>query len=240
MAVIVDDYFVASLEKLSNCLNLSKDVAGATLMAAAGSAPELFSSIIGTFLTKGDIGVGTIVGSGVFNILVLVGVCCLVAKSETSITSWTLIRDNVYYLFSIGVLLVVLHGEDITWYKSLCLVVLYGIYIVIMKFNESLQRYYGRLLEYWCSSTREQLPCYRDGSTEVIKDHLASSSEEKLPILHASKSFSSSSSSMDRQKSPLDRISYGSFTSSGVWSDKRKHARCTVCICKHLCAYNRL
>lgn len=39
------------------------------------SAPELFTNIIGTFITKGDIGVGTIVGSAVFNILAVAAVC---------------------------------------------------------------------------------------------------------------------------------------------------------------------
>jgi len=44
-------------------------------MAISTSAPELFTNVIGTFVTKGDIGVGTIVGSAVFNILA-VGACC--------------------------------------------------------------------------------------------------------------------------------------------------------------------
>lgn len=56
-------------------LNMSNDVAGATFMAAATSAPELFVNVIGTFITEGDIGVGTIVGSAVFNILA-VAACC--------------------------------------------------------------------------------------------------------------------------------------------------------------------
>ena len=56
-------------------LSMSKDVAGATFMAAATSAPELFVNAIGTFITEGDIGVGTIVGSAVFNILA-VPACC--------------------------------------------------------------------------------------------------------------------------------------------------------------------
>jgi len=38
--------------------------AGATFMAAGGSAPELFTSIIGTFIANSDVGFGTIVGSG--------------------------------------------------------------------------------------------------------------------------------------------------------------------------------
>jgi Ca2+/Na+ antiporter len=54
---------------------MSNDVAGATFMAAATSAPELFVNVIGTFITEGDIGIGTIVGSAVFNILA-VAACC--------------------------------------------------------------------------------------------------------------------------------------------------------------------
>lgn len=54
---------------------MSEDVAGATFMAAATSSPELFINVVGTFVTEGDIGVGAIVGSAVFNILA-VPACC--------------------------------------------------------------------------------------------------------------------------------------------------------------------
>jgi Ca2+/Na+ antiporter len=37
-------------------------VAGATFMAAGGSAPELFTSVIGVFISRDDVGIGTIVG----------------------------------------------------------------------------------------------------------------------------------------------------------------------------------
>lgn len=50
-------------------LNLTQDVAGATFMAIATSSPELFVNIIGTFITESDLGVGTVVGSAVFNTL---------------------------------------------------------------------------------------------------------------------------------------------------------------------------
>uniref|UniRef100_A0A672RKY2 Sodium/potassium/calcium exchanger 3-like n=1 Tax=Sinocyclocheilus grahami TaxID=75366 RepID=A0A672RKY2_SINGR len=75
LALVCDDYFVPSLEKICERLHLSEDVAGATFMAAGSSAPELFTSVIGVFITKGDVGVGTIVGSAVFNILCIIGVC---------------------------------------------------------------------------------------------------------------------------------------------------------------------
>lgn len=38
-------------------------------MATATCAPELFVNIIGTYLTESDLGVGTVVGSAVCNIL---------------------------------------------------------------------------------------------------------------------------------------------------------------------------
>jgi Ca2+/Na+ antiporter len=54
-------------------------------MAIATSSPELFTNVIGTFITEGDIGVGTIVGSAVFNILAVTAVCGLAAKTVSSI-----------------------------------------------------------------------------------------------------------------------------------------------------------
>jgi Ca2+/Na+ antiporter len=62
LAIICDDFFVPSLEIISEKLNLSEDVAGATFMAAGSSAPELFTSVAGV-AQETDVGVGTIVGS---------------------------------------------------------------------------------------------------------------------------------------------------------------------------------
>ena len=61
-------------------LQITPDVAGATFMAAGGSAPELFTSIIGIFFAKNDVGIGTIVGSAVFNILFVIAACAFAAK----------------------------------------------------------------------------------------------------------------------------------------------------------------
>lgn len=62
-------------------LEITPDVAGATFMAAGGSAPELFTSVIGVFIAQNDVGIGTIVGSAVFNILFVIAACAFAAKS---------------------------------------------------------------------------------------------------------------------------------------------------------------
>lgn len=58
------------------------DVAGATFMAISTSSPELFTNLIGTFITKGDLGVGTVIGSAVFNVL---GVCAIVGLGAPNV-----------------------------------------------------------------------------------------------------------------------------------------------------------
>uniref|UniRef100_A0A8C7PN29 Sodium/calcium exchanger membrane region domain-containing protein n=1 Tax=Oncorhynchus mykiss TaxID=8022 RepID=A0A8C7PN29_ONCMY len=112
LAIVCDDYFVPSLEKISENLQLSEDVAGATFMAAGSSAPELFTSLIGVFITKGDVGVGTIVGSAVFNILVIIGVCGIFAGQTVVLTWWSLFRDSTYYIFSVLALILVRQTKE--------------------------------------------------------------------------------------------------------------------------------
>ncbi|XP_028830187.1 sodium/potassium/calcium exchanger 3-like isoform X2 [Denticeps clupeoides] len=141
LALVCDDYFVPSLEKISERLHLSEDVAGATFMAAGSSAPELFTSVIGVFITKGDVGVGTIVGSAVFNILCIIGVCGFFAGQAVKLSHWTLLRDSAYYTLSVAALIVFIYDEKVSWWESLVLVVMYMVYIFIMKFNSRAQRY---------------------------------------------------------------------------------------------------
>lgn len=68
-----------ALDVITDKTGVSDDVAGATFMAAGGSAPELFTSFIGVFLAESNVGFGTIVGSAVFNILFVIGMSSRVA-----------------------------------------------------------------------------------------------------------------------------------------------------------------
>ncbi|XP_051500308.1 sodium/potassium/calcium exchanger 4-like [Myxocyprinus asiaticus] len=144
LAIVCDDYFVMSLEKICEKLNLSEDVAGATFMAAGSSAPELFASVIGVFITHGDVGVGTIVGSAVFNILCIIGVCGIFAGQVVFLTRWAVFRDSFFYILSVIALIVFIYDEKIVWWESLVLVLMYAVYILIMKFNTSIQKFFTR------------------------------------------------------------------------------------------------
>lgn len=139
LAITCDEYFVTSLEKICEKLDLSEDVAGATFMAAGSSAPELFASVIGVFITHGDVGVGTIVGSAVFNILCIIGVCGIFAGQVVMLTFWAVFRDSFYYILSVVALIAFIYDGKIVWWESLVLVLMYAGYILVMKFNSTMQ-----------------------------------------------------------------------------------------------------
>lgn len=107
LALVCERYFMPSLEEFAQRLNLSEDVAGATLMSAGSSAPELFTAILGVFIAKGDVGTGAIVGSAVFNILFVIGICAFVSTTSAQLNWWPVLRDSVFYTFTVLVLILV-------------------------------------------------------------------------------------------------------------------------------------
>lgn len=144
LAIVCDEFFVPALEEMSSPrrMNLSMDVAGATLMAAGGSAPELFSSFFGTF-NQTEIGFGTIIGSATFNVLFVIAMCAVFSKEVLTLTWWPLFRDTLYYSFGIVVLCVFVGinsaGRIEAW-EALVLFVLYLGYVLIMWQNSNLYR----------------------------------------------------------------------------------------------------
>jgi len=144
LAIVCDEFFVPALEEMSSAhhLNLSMDVAGATLMAAGGSAPELFTSFVGTF-QESDIGIGTIVGSAVFNVLFVIGMCTLLSKEVLTLTWWPLFRDSSYYamgLIVLSILVGVVSAQEVHWWEALLLLALYGGYVLLMAHNRKLYK----------------------------------------------------------------------------------------------------
>lgn len=147
LAVVADELFVPALDIIAEKWNLSEDVAGATLMAAGGSAPELATNLIATFLNS-NVGFGTIVGSAVFNILFVIGVCAIVTKDTMYLQMWPIIRDCAYYVISL-VLLAIFFGVSspgiIDWYESLVLFGMYWLYVLLMRYNVIVQEFFCQL-----------------------------------------------------------------------------------------------
>ncbi|NQZ84479.1 MAG: calcium/sodium antiporter [Nanoarchaeales archaeon] len=139
--------FAKSSTILGNYFHLSKSVKGATFDAIAGSMPELMVALFSViFFAKFEVGIGTIAGSALFNLLIIPGICVLVSKKVFRVSKEVLTRDALFYLISIFILLVlVIYAK--TW-GFLVALILIGTYFVYLhkivsdskKYNEHIQR----------------------------------------------------------------------------------------------------
>ena len=145
LAITCDEFFVPSLEVITTSLGISEDVAGATFMAAGGSAPELFTSFIGIFAARSEVGIGTILGSAVFNILFVIGMCAVVSRGVLHLTWWPLFRDVSFYSITLILLIVFFLDQKIHWWEALILFLCYIAYVSFMKFNKTAEKAFKKL-----------------------------------------------------------------------------------------------
>ncbi|XP_065268333.1 sodium/potassium/calcium exchanger 1 [Emys orbicularis] len=141
LAIVCDEYFVPALDVITEKLQISDDVAGATFMAAGGSAPELFTSLIGVFISHSNVGIGTIVGSAVFNILFVIGTCALFSREILHLTWWPLFRDVSFYILDLLMLILFFLDSFIVWWESILLLSAYILYVLTMKWNVHLEQW---------------------------------------------------------------------------------------------------
>ncbi|XP_074901334.1 sodium/potassium/calcium exchanger 5 isoform X1 [Buteo buteo] len=206
VSIVCDDYFLPSLEIISECLGLSQDVAGATFMAAGSSAPELVTAflgkrhihfesrilfvacqtetyqrvifLIGVFVTKGDIGVSTILGSAIYNLLGISAACGLFSSVVSRLSCWPLFRDCLAYTISVAAVLAMISDNRIYWYESASLLLIYGCYILVLCFDIKINQYLMKKFSPCCT-------CF----TKVMEENaeqqpLVGWREESRPLIH--------------------------------------------------------
>lgn len=152
LAIVVEEYFVPALNILCDDMKLPDDIAGATIMAIGNSSPELFSCLISLFVTHTALGVGTAIGSAIFNHLCICAGSIFYADKYTLPLNWRILcRESVFYLSSTVILVWSLKGNDfisgfqnafngigspptqclvVHWYQAVVLFAGYVLYII--------------------------------------------------------------------------------------------------------------
>jgi cation:H+ antiporter len=77
--------FINGAVSIATAVGVSQLVIGLTIVAAGTSLPELATSVVATMRGERDIAVGNVVGSNIFNILVVLGVTSLVSPGGVAI-----------------------------------------------------------------------------------------------------------------------------------------------------------
>lgn len=99
------ELLVRGAAKLALAFGISPLVVGLTIVAFGTSAPELAVSVGAALGGRSDIAVGNVVGSNIFNVLLILGVSALIAPL---IVQAQLIRQEVPVMIAVSVLLVLL------------------------------------------------------------------------------------------------------------------------------------
>lgn len=113
---------------LARAAGIPEEVIGLTLVAIGTSLPELATSVVAAIRRHGDVAVGNVVGSNLFNILGIMGVTAMVRPIPVpdqflSFDLWLMLASSVVLL------LFVLRGASINRLAGTVLAVGYAIYL---------------------------------------------------------------------------------------------------------------
>jgi cation:H+ antiporter len=121
---------------IAQSLGVSEKIIGLTIIAAGTSLPELATSVVAAMKKNADIAIGNIVGSNIFNILLVLGVSALVRPLD-----YNQAFNTDIYLLAVGTLFLFLsmfigkkHILD-RWQAALLLVIFisYTSYLVMLE-----------------------------------------------------------------------------------------------------------
>jgi cation:H+ antiporter len=129
---------VRGASKLALSFGISPLVVGLTIVAFGTSAPEVAVSVGAALDGKTDIAIGNVVGSNIFNVLFILGMCALITPLVVNIQ---LIRQEVPIMIGASLLLLALglDGKLSFWDGAFlfALLVAYTVFLVVQSRRES-------------------------------------------------------------------------------------------------------
>jgi len=136
--VIGADVLVRGASKLALSFGISPLVVGLTIVALGTSAPEMAVSTGAVLNGQTDIAVGNVVGSNIFNVLVVLGLSALITPLVVHLQ---IIRQELPIMMGAAVLLLVMGWDgNIAWYEAalfLVLTVLYTVFLIVQSRQET-------------------------------------------------------------------------------------------------------
>ncbi|MGD9934711.1 MAG: calcium/sodium antiporter [Dehalococcoidia bacterium] len=117
------EFLVRGASKLAVIGGISPLVVGLTVVAAGTSSPELAVSVQAVAAGTGDVSVGNVIGSNIFNTLAILGLCAIAAPL---VVHSKVVRIDIPLMVAASLLLVLLVAFDnaVNWYDGVLLVTL--------------------------------------------------------------------------------------------------------------------
>lgn len=124
------DFFVEGSSSVAKLLKIPSVIIGLTIVAMGTSAPEAAVSITAGLAGNNDIAISNIIGSNIFNLLVVVGVCAVMKGVKTD--KDILKRDMPVNIGISALLLLFLIDLKITRIEGVILFILFVVYMIIV------------------------------------------------------------------------------------------------------------
>ncbi len=99
------DFIVSGSVAIAKKLNISTLVIGLTVVAMGTSMPELFTSLIAMLKGENDITLGNVIGSNIFNVIVVLGLCSFFMPLQSPKKSF---NRSIRFLFISYIMLLVM------------------------------------------------------------------------------------------------------------------------------------
>lgn len=103
------DYFVAGSSSVAKILRVPSIIIGLTIVAFGTSAPEMAVSVAASLAGNNDIAVGNVVGSNIFNLMMIIGICGIIMKMKIE---HSILNKDFWLSILAAVMLFVLVGAD--------------------------------------------------------------------------------------------------------------------------------
>ena len=141
-------WLVDSASKIAKRLGISELVIGLTILALGTSAPEFAVSILAALKGVGNIAIGNIVGSNIFNLGFILGGTAIIHSLKTS--RILIVRDGFFLLFGTFILLFFLWDLTLTTFEGgvlFSLLILYLGYLYVKRERLETKQVMGKM--YW-------------------------------------------------------------------------------------------
>lgn len=125
--ILGGDMVVDSASNIAKMFGMSQNLIGLTVVALGTSLPEFVTSVIAGIKGENEIAIGNIIGSNIFNILMILGISSIISPIVISFISVI----DIMFMIAIGILLYVfvVKSKTLKRYQGIVFIFLYIGYI---------------------------------------------------------------------------------------------------------------
>ena len=133
------DFFVEGSSSVAKKLRVPSIIIGMTIVAMGTSLPETSVSVSASIAAKNDLAISNVIGSNIFNLMVVCGLCAVLCP--LTVNGTTLKRDFPFSIVMAG-LLMALGGIDgvVGRFDGILFLVLFVVFLLIMIYSAKKSR----------------------------------------------------------------------------------------------------